>query len=94
MMCRISWKSCAPSLKRAQGPAKNFYLTNDKKCAIILLENESEEKTMDKKELKAYKKMSPEEVQGLMAMRRKGGAIKAKKGKGSYDRKTFKKGVA
>ena len=49
---------------------------------------------MDKKELKAYKKMSPEEVQGLMAMRRKGGAIKAKKGKGSYDRKTFKKGVA
>lgn len=49
---------------------------------------------MDKKELKAYKKMSPEEVQGLMAMRRKGGAIKAKKGKGSYDRKAFKKGVA
>lgn len=49
---------------------------------------------MDKKELKAYKKMSPEEVQGLMAMRRKGGAIKAKKGKGSYNRKTFKKGVA
>jgi stalled ribosome alternative rescue factor ArfA len=69
-------------------------LTNDKKCAIILLENESEEKIMDKKELKAYKKMSPEEVQGLIAMRRKGGAIKAKKGKGSYSRKDFKKGVA
>ena len=49
---------------------------------------------MDKKELKAYKKMSPEEVQGLLAMRRKGGAIKAKKGKGAYDRKAFKKGVA
>lgn len=49
---------------------------------------------MDKKELKAYKKMSPEEVQGLIAMRRKGGAIKAKKGKGSYNRKNFKKEVA
>jgi stalled ribosome alternative rescue factor ArfA len=69
-------------------------LTNDKKYAIILLENESEEKIMDKKALKAYKKMSPEEVQGLMVMRRKGGAIKAKKGKGSYNRKNFKKEVA
>lgn len=49
---------------------------------------------MTKKELSNYKKMSPEEVQGLMAIRRKGGAIKAKKGKGSYDRKAFKKGVA
>lgn len=49
---------------------------------------------MNKKELKAYKKMSPEEVQGLIAMRRKGGAIKAKKGKGSYNRKNFKKEVA
>lgn len=48
---------------------------------------------MDKKALKAYKKMSPEEVQGLMVMRRKGGAIKAKKGKGSYNRKNFKKEV-
>lgn len=48
---------------------------------------------MDKKALKAYKKMSPEEVQGLMIMRRKGGAIKAKKGKGSYNRKNFKKEV-
>lgn len=49
---------------------------------------------MDKKALKAYKKMSPEEVQGLMVMRCKGGAIKAKKGKGSYNRKNFKKEVA
>lgn len=49
---------------------------------------------MTKKELSNYKKMSPEEVQGLIAMRKRGGTVKSKKGKGSYDRKAFKKGVA
>ena len=49
---------------------------------------------MTKKELSNYKKMSPEEVQGLIAMRKRGGVVKSKKGKGSYDRKAFKKGVA
>lgn len=48
---------------------------------------------MKKKDLKSYKKMSPEEVQGLLTMRRKGGVVPAKKGKGSYNRKKFKKGV-
>lgn len=49
---------------------------------------------MKKENLKAYKKMSPEEVQGLLAMRKRGGSVPAKKGKGSYNRQNFKKGVA
>ena len=51
---------------------------------------------MDKNEKRkiaaAYKKMTPEEVQGLLAFRRKGGRIAAKKGKGSYNRNNFKRG--
>lgn len=49
---------------------------------------------MKKENLNAYKKMSPEEVQGLLAMRKRGGYVPAKKGKGSYKRQQFKKGVA
>ena len=50
---------------------------------------------MAKKIDKRYKKMSPEDVQGLLAMRRKGGYVPAKKGKGSYKRdKSWKKEVA
>lgn len=45
---------------------------------------------MAKKIDKRYKKMSPEEVQGLLTMRRKGGVVSAKKGKGSYNRKKMK----
>ena len=43
---------------------------------------------------KSYKKMTPEEVQGLLQMRKRGRRIPAKKGKGSYNRNDFKKGVA
>ena len=39
-------------------------------------------------------KKSPEELQQYLAFRRKAGRIPAKKGKGSYDRKNFKKEVA
>lgn len=39
-------------------------------------------------------KKSPEELQQYLAFRRKAGRIPAKKGKGSYDRKSFKKEVA
>ncbi len=39
-------------------------------------------------------KKSPEELQQYLAFRRKAGRVPAKKGKGSYDRKTFKKEVA
>lgn len=49
---------------------------------------------MKKEDLKNYKKMSPEELQGLLAMRKRGGYVPAKKGKGSYNRRDFKKGVA
>lgn len=39
-------------------------------------------------------KMNPEELQQYLAFKRKGGKVPAKKGKGSYDRKAFKKEVA
>ena len=39
-------------------------------------------------------KKEGEELQQYLAFRRKAGRIPAKKGKGSYDRKNFKKGVA
>ena len=47
---------------------------------------------MKKHEVATYKKMTAEEVQGLLAMRKRGGKVPAKKGKGSYDRRAFKKG--
>ena len=39
-------------------------------------------------------KKEGEELQQYLAFRRKAGRIPAKKGKGSYDRRDFKKGVA
>lgn len=39
-------------------------------------------------------KKSPEELQAYLAFRRKAGKVPAKKGKGSYNRKNFKKEVA
>lgn len=39
-------------------------------------------------------KKDPEELQAYLAFRRKAGRVPAKKGKGSYSRKDFKKGVA
>jgi len=39
-------------------------------------------------------KKEGEELQQYLAFRRKAGRIPVKKGKGSYDRKNFKKGVA
>lgn len=47
---------------------------------------------MNKKEINAYKKMTPEELVAFLALRRRGGIVPAKKGKGSYNRKKFKKG--
>lgn len=43
---------------------------------------------------KRMNKKSPEELQQYLAFRRRAGRVPAKKGKGSYDRKDFKKGVA
>ena len=39
-------------------------------------------------------KMNPEELQQYLAFKRKGSKVPSKKGKGSYDRKNFKRGVA
>ena len=39
-------------------------------------------------------KMNPEELQQFLTFKRKAGRVPAKKGKGSYDRKNFKKEVA
>lgn len=50
---------------------------------------------MKNKELKAYhQKMSAEDLQMYLHFRKRGGKVPAKKGKGAYDRKDFKKGVA
>ena len=45
-----------------------------------------------KKINKSDNKKTDEELQQYLAWRRKGGKVPAKKGKGSYDRKAFKKG--
>ena len=45
-----------------------------------------------KKINKSDNKKTGEELQQYLAWRRKGGKVPAKKGKGSYDRKVFKKG--
>ena len=39
-------------------------------------------------------KMNSEELQQYLAFKRKGSKVPAKKGRGSYDRKAFKKEVA
>lgn len=39
-------------------------------------------------------KKTPEELQAYLAFRRRAGKVPAKKGKGSYNRKNFKKEVA
>lgn len=43
---------------------------------------------------KRVNKKTGEELQAYLAFRRKAGRVPAKKGKGSYDRKSFKKEVA
>ena len=43
---------------------------------------------------KRMNKKTGEELQAYLAFRRKAGRVPAKKGKGSYDRKNFKKEVA
>ena len=43
---------------------------------------------------KRINKKTGEELQAYLAFRRKAGRVPAKKGKGSYDRKSFKKEVA
>lgn len=49
---------------------------------------------MTKNEFNKYKKMSPEELQMFLHFRKRGGKVAPKKGRGSYNRKNFQKGVA
>lgn len=42
---------------------------------------------------KRINKMDPETLQQFLAFRKRAGRVPAKKGKGSYNRKSFKKGV-
>ena len=51
------------------------------------------EPKMEKVDKRMFKKEG-DELQAYLAFRRKAGRVPAKKGKGSYDRKNFKKGVA
>ena len=46
------------------------------------------------KVVKRVNKKTGEELQAYLAFRRKAGRVPAKKGKGSYSRRDFKKGVA
>lgn len=48
---------------------------------------------MKKEQVANYRKMTAEELQGLLMMRKRGGKVVPKKGKGSYNRKAFKKGA-
>ena len=43
---------------------------------------------------KRMNKMDPETLQQFLAFRKRAGRVPSQKGKGSYDRKTFKKGLA
>ena len=42
---------------------------------------------------KRINKMDPETLQQFLAFRKRAGRVPSKKGKGSYDRKAFKKGA-
>ena len=53
-------------------------------CRSVCVQYDSGEYVMDKKELGAYKKMSPEDVQGMLHLRRRAHKQKNKK---AYNRK-------
>jgi len=59
----------------------------------VILPVEREVREMKKKEVNAYKKMTPEQLAAFLALRRRGGIVPAKKGKGSYNRQEQKKMV-
>lgn len=46
----------------------------------------------NRKDVKAYKKIATAEVEDFLQFKRRHSIVKSKKGKGSYDRKKFKKG--
>lgn len=65
----------------------------DKFKALWYNKSTKEKESQEMKKInKSDNKKSGEELQQYLAWRRKGGKVPAKKGKGSYDRKAFKKG--
>lgn len=62
-------------------------------CYTIITKKKKGEPKMENFDKRMLKKEG-EELQQYLAFRRKAGRIPAKKGKGSYDRKNFKKEVA
>lgn len=46
----------------------------------------------NQKDIKAYKKIAKAEVEDFLQFKRRHSIVKSKKGKGSYNRKKFKKG--
>jgi hypothetical protein len=67
-------------------------LTNLQKCDILLTEREGNPMKKEKKFDKRIFKKTGDELQAYLAFKRRGSATKNKKGKGSYDRKKFKRG--
>ena len=67
-------------------------MTNFQKCDILLTEREGNPMKKDKKFDKRIFKKTGDELQAYLAFKRRGSATKSKKGKGSYNRKKFKRG--
>lgn len=59
---------------------------------ILLTEREENLMKKEKKFDKRIFKKTGDELQAYLAFKRRGSATKSKKGKGSYDRKKFKRG--
>lgn len=79
-----------------QKDKKNFQIPIDKGISLCYnkyRKKRKEQIKMEKIDKRMFKKEG-EELQQYLAFRRKGGKVPAKKGKGSYNRKSFKKEVA
>ena len=69
-------------------------MTKLKKYGIIIIEKKKEVIPMSKKKIdKRMFKKEGEELQQYLAIMRKHGVVQNKKGKGSYNRQNFKKGI-
>jgi hypothetical protein len=67
-------------------------LTYPERYDILLTEREGNPMKKEKKFDKRIFKKTGDELQAYLAFKRRGSATKSKKGKGSYDRKKFKRG--
>ena len=67
-------------------------MTYPERYDILLTEREGNLMKKEKKFDKRIFKKKGDELQAYLAFKRRGSATKSKKGKGSYDRKKFKRG--